>query len=301
VYDRLYKGVYRGIGEGLAPIFGAIAGLRGGGVVEDANQDLTTTDTITNTNKNLRNEIQISPSLLASDFAKIASEIKKCLDANLTRLHIDVFDGVFLNSPHALTFGPQMVKAMRSVSNQAFLEIHLCVYKPGRFVEAMAEAGADRLIFQLEAMEGGEETNTMSTTTTRHYGEALALAKRIVRSGMACGISLNPETNVADIYSLLETGLFDVVDLLAVEPGFGGQVFQESTLEKIKTLHEWITKQQHTNNPQLNTTIEIMVDGGINSDTSKRVREAGATVLVAGSFLFRHPESIADGVLELIS
>jgi len=302
VYDLLYRNVYSRISPAITPIFHAIADLRGGGDL--ANQDHTdhTPDIIDA--EVVQRDIQISPSLLASDWANIASEIKRCLDANLHRLHIDVFDGVFLDSPHALTFGPQMVKAMRSVSDQAFLEIHLCVHKPSRFVEAMADAGADRLIFQLEAMDTEETTarssisttTTTTTTATVQYEKALALAKNIVRSGMHCGISLNPETDVTDIFHLLETGLFDVVDLLAVEPGFGGQVFQESTLEKIKTLHTWI--DQH-NNTQLN--IEIMVDGGINKDTSKRVREAGATVLIAGSFLFRHPNSIAEGVVELTS
>jgi len=155
-------------------------------------------------------ELEISPSLLASDWANISFEIKRCLAANLHRLHIDVFDGVFLDSPYALTFGPQMVKAMRSVSDQVFLDIHLCVYQPSRFVEAMADAGADRLIFQLEAMD---------KETGRTDGEALSLARNIIRNGMRCGISLNPETDVAEIFYLLETGLFDVVDLLAVKPG----------------------------------------------------------------------------------
>jgi len=236
-------------------------------------------------------KIIISPSLLASDWTDIRSEIQKCLAANLHHLHIDVFDGVFLDSPLAFTFGPQMVKAMRSVSNDIYLDVHLCVQDPHRFVEALADAGTDRVVFQLEAMDD------CNHPTDDHGGDdddALSLAKHIVSSGMHCGISLNPGTDVTRIYHLLETGLVNVVDLLAVEPGFGGQVFQESALQKIKTLHTWIEEHAELD-------IQIMVDGGINQQTAKRVRAAGATVLVAGSFLFRHPKSIAEGVQELLS
>jgi len=232
-------------------------------------------------------ELEISPSLLASDWANISSEIKRCLAANLHRLHIDVFDGVFLDSPYALTFGPQMVKAMRSVSDKIELDIHLCVYRPARYVEAMAKAGANCIIFQYEAMD-----ETILSTTGSAKEEALSLAKRIVGSGMQCGISLNPETEVSEIFSLLESGYFNVVDLLAVNPGFGGQVFQEKTLKKIVSLHRWLTDHHHLG-------IKIMVDGGINGETSKRVRNAGANILVAGTFLFRHPVSMTKGVNEL--
>lgn len=274
-YTALYDKIYINLSPSVRPVVHAIATLRGGGYKD-----------IIHGKEQKQGEVEISPSLLASDWANISSEIKKCIAANLHRLHIDVFDGVFLDSPYALTFGPQMVKAMRSVSNEVILDIHLCVDRPSRFVEAMANAGANRIIFQFEAM--GQKTSS-----TSGYEEALSLAKQINGSGMQCGISLNPETELYEIFPLLETGFIDVVDLLAVEPGFGGQSFQEHTLQKIMRLRKWFEELGKSD-------IQIMVDGGINDVTSKQVREAGANILVAGTFLFRHSISMKRGVQELL-
>ena len=121
------------------------------------------------------------------------------------RIAQDVFDGVFLDSPDAFTFGPQMVKAMRSVSHDVVLDIHLCVERPARFVSSMKNAGASRITFQWEAMDS--------------FDDAKSLAQDIVNNSMKCGVSLNPETDIQAIIPLLETGLCDTVNVLGVNPG----------------------------------------------------------------------------------
>ena len=206
-------------------------------------------------------------------------ELQKCVDVGLTHIHVDVFDGVFLDSPHALTFGPQMVEAIHNRFPYLFLDIHLCVDRPARFVKAMAEAGASRLIFQWEAM--GEDP----------LQSAIEIAKRINENGMKCGVSINPSTSIEEIYPLLKTKLIDMVDVLAVEPGFGGQPFNSIALDTIMRLRDWKSSNQ--------AEFIILVDGGINRATSKRVMESGADILVAGTALFRHPQGLAEGVKDL--
>lgn len=206
-------------------------------------------------------------------------ELQKCIDNNLTHIHVDVFDGVFLDSPHALTFGPQMVKAVNNRFPNLFLDIHLCVVRPSRFVEAMSEAGANRLIFQWEAM--GDHP----------LQAAIELAKHINEHGMKCGISLNPSTDLKEIFPLLQTGLVDLVDILAVEPGFGGQTFNPVALDKISKLCEWKKSNDMTE-------IIVLVDGGVNKATSKSVIESGADILVAGTALFKH-KGFAEAVRDL--
>ena len=134
-----------------------------------------------------------------------------------------------------------MVKAIRECSSEAILDLHMCVYKPARFVEAMQEAGADRFIFQFESMDD--------------EAEALDLAKRITDAGMKCGISINPSTSADSLDSILASGLISVVNLLAVEPGFGGQKFNPVILEKIAYLLQLRREKGYS--------FEIGVDGKI--------------------------------------
>ena len=251
-YDDLYNKVYKGLGDATRPVAHAIASLRGG------SQQVPT----------------ISPSLLAADWSDIRGEIQRCLEAGCKRLHVDVFDGVFLDSPYALTFGPQMVQAMRKCSPSTILDLHVCVERPQRYVKAMADAGGNTFIFQWEACDSLEQ--------------ALDICHDIEESGMECGISINPSTQVEDIYPLLESGLIKVVDILAVKPGFGGQSFQNSALEKIRKLVDFRLKTKHK--------FEIMVDGGINQETAKQTVQAD--ILVAGTYLF-NKSNLKDGVEEL--
>lgn len=226
----------------------------------------------------------VSPSLLACDWARIQAEVFRCLKAKAGRLHVDVFDGVFLDSPMALTFGPQMVAAIRKSCDRAgddtsaVLDLHMCVVRPQRYVAPMAEAGGDRFVFQWEAMDDAES--------------AIELALEIRTAGMACGVSLDPATPVEEIFSLLATNLVDLVDVLAVDPGFGGQTFQRRVLDKIRKLKEW--KEEN------NADFDIMVDGGVNEETAEEILAAGANILVSGSYLFQHQGGMKQAIRKLL-
>jgi len=277
-YDKLYTHIYSELGAATRPVAHAIAAFRGGHI--SARRILDESNKYKTKSSKDRCELPvISPSLLASDWSNIRGEIQRCLDAGINRLHVDIFDGVFLDSPHALTFGPQMVEAIRRCSNDTILDLHICVDRPARYIQAMKEAGGNTFIFQWEAVKNAAEPLEV----------ALEIAREVVKSGMDCGISINPSTSVDEIIPLLKSGLINLVDVLAVEPGFGGQRFQVAAVEKIKRLTQ--LRGNHIKN-----YFEIMVDGGINRDTAVRVNNAD--ILVAGTFLFKHPD-LRDAVAEL--
>lgn len=263
-YAKLYENVYSKIGEAARPIAHAIFNMRGGG--EESVRE--------------KSNVIISPSILAADWADVKGELSRCIKAGTTQIHVDIFDGVFIDSPLALTFGPKMVQDIRRsfITEKLALDLHMCVDRPERYVVTMAEAGADRFIFQWEAMVDHER--------------AVQLAEEVQASGMRCGISLNPATDLQAVYPLLETGLIDLVDILAVEPGFGGQKFQEKALKKIEALKKWRL--------EAGVDFAILVDGGINHDTAPAAIEAGADILVAGTFLFKHPMGLSTAVDELL-
>mmetsp|Transcript_13594 Transcript_13594/g.25535 ORF Transcript_13594/g.25535 Transcript_13594/m.25535 type:complete len:177 (-) Transcript_13594:6261-6791(-) len=170
-----------------------------------------------------------------------------------------------------------MVQSMRNVSVEIYMDIHLCVNRPERYIEALARAGANCIIFQIEATSSSEE--------------AINLGKAIKMSGMQAGISINPSTPLERIKPLLAANLFDVIDVLAVEPGFGGQKFQDSVITKITELKKVISEESHD--------ILLMVDGGMNDRTSPLVLGLGAHIVVAGTFLFQHKISIEKGAMEM--
>jgi ribulose-phosphate 3-epimerase len=263
-YDELYRVVYSQVGKAVRPIAHAIASLRGG----HANEELNGDETLIKVNGPTK--VIISPSLLAADWSKMKEEVRRCIDAGMDRLHVDIFDGVAVDSPAAFTFGPQMVAGIRRCSTEAFLDLHMCVDRPSRYVHVMADAGADSFIFQWEAMDD--------------LVESIDLAREIKGAGMECGVSINPSTSANELYPLLKTGLISTVDILAVEPGFGGQSFQAATTEKIEELSRFRRTQ--------GLHFKIMVDGGINDDTASKAR---GDILVAGTFLFMHPESMRAG------
>lgn len=334
VYDRLYEEVYLKVRPGVKSVVHAVAELRGGasssvgeeravwggglnklglqhgngircgkwgtkclGTIRGGNMD----ESLQQSDATPRNApIIISPSLLASDWSDMKGEVQKCLDAGVPWLHIDVFDGVFLDSPNALTFGPQMVdnlsKRFANLHPELTLDVHLCVDRPERYAIPMAEAGATRIIFQWEAMGGennhGDDGNTLSS--------AISFARTITSLGMKCGVSINPETPVKSIFPLLDSGLVDLVDVLAVEPGFGGQEFNKVAIPKIVMLRQYRDEKLRTSNGAEYVDVKILVDGGIHRGTSSLVRSAGADILVAGTALFRHPLGFEEAVNELL-
>jgi len=276
-YQALYDQVYSKVAKSVRPIVHSIAELRGGGADNYGSDG--DDDSLTTTKKN--KQFIVSPSLLASDWANMQKEVERCEKAGLPWIHVDVFDGVFLDSPHALTFGPKMVESIRRhCSSSVILDIHLCVDRPARYVEAMAKAGATRIIFQIEALDD--------------IDEAMRLAREVNKAGMKCGVSLNPWTPVEAIFPLLlDENLVDLVDVLAVEPGFGGQKFQMIALQKIEALKRF----REENNSK--AIFKILVDGGINTLTANDVVAAGADILVAGTFLFNHVDGIEKALQEL--
>jgi ribulose-phosphate 3-epimerase len=268
IYDNLYKNVYAKVGGASQPVVHAIARFRGGALVSKEPKLLEQTIEDIST--------MISPSILACDWAYMARDIQRCVDAGVTRLHVDVFDGVFLDSPHAFSFGPKMVHDIRSSFPDVELDIHLCVDRPERYVQPMEDAGASRILIPWEA-------------TDREEG-AFRLAEAVVAAGMAFGISLNPETPVEEIFPLLESGMVDTVNILAVNPGFGGQLFQNRVLDKVQRLVSWREKHH----------FKIMIDGGINPMTATLAKNAGSDILVAGTFIFHHHLGVLSGIQDLL-
>jgi ribulose-phosphate 3-epimerase len=202
--------------------------------------------------------VKISPSILAADFAHLGDAIKAVEAAGADYIHIDVMDGDFVPN---ITIGPCVIQSLRRITTLPF-DVHLMVTKPERFIDDFANAGADIITIHPEA--------------TPHAHRAL---QQIRQLGKKPGISLNPATPIA-----ISDYLIDMVDLIlvmSVNPGFGGQKFIPSQLQKITELRTKIKASQRT--------IELEVDGGINMQTAQAVIAAGADVLVAGTAIFGQP------------
>lgn len=205
----------------------------------------------------------IAPSILSADFARMGAECGDILAAGADLLHLDVMDGHFVPN---LTMGPDMARGLRNALPSAFLDVHLMVTDPARFVEAFSKAGANHLTFHVEAVPGQA---------------AIELARGIRDRGMTAGIAINPPTPVESLQTLLdaaESPAFDLVLVMSVNPGFSGQAFIESTLEKTRRVRRWAGPR-----------VRVQMDGGLGLDNAERVRAAGCDVLVAASAIFKTP------------
>ena len=222
-------------------------------------------------------KIQVEPSILSGDFGRIAEEAKRIEDTGADGVHIDIMDGHFVPN---LTLGPRAVAAINRATS-LFLDVHLMIYNPFDYVERFVEAGADRIIFHLEATEDVED-----------------VLSYIRRCGVQAGLAFCPATSESLIPKYLDK--CDLMLLMTVNPGFGGQEFMPEVLEKIK-FTRGICNQLNIRKggkvPQNNgkkedpllASFDIQVDGGINLETAKQCVDAGANVLVSGTSLFSAP------------
>ena len=201
-------------------------------------------------------KIQISPSILSADFSQLGKEIKRLEEGGADMIHVDVMDGHFVPN---LTIGPPVIKSLKKHSSILF-DVHLMISPVHKYIEAYADAGADIITIHPEA------TNNMDLSITK----IRALNKKV-------GISLNPETKVDVLIDHLNK--IDLVLIMSVNPGFGGQKFMPEVLEKIREL-KLIQKKQ-------NIDFDIEIDGGINFENSKIAIEAGANILVSGTTIFK--------------
>lgn len=212
--------------------------------------------------------VKLAPSILSADFGCLRSEIEKVERCGLEMLHLDVMDGHFVPN---ITFGPGLVRALRPFSKMIF-DVHLMIEKPERYIQDFARAGADYLTVHAEA--------------TCHLHRVLA---QIREQGVKAGVALNPATPLSAVEWVLP--LVDMVLIMSVNPGFGGQKFIPEVLPKIRALKAMLEER--------NLRIPIQVDGGIGPETAPLVVEAGAEILVAGSAVFGQPD-VAQAVEKIL-
>ena len=203
----------------------------------------------------MKRPVRIAPSILSADFSRLGEEIRAIEAAGADWVHVDVMDGRFVPN---ITLGPVIVEAVKRVATRP-LDVHLMIVEPERYIEAFAKAGADTLTVHVEA--------------SPHLHRTL---QQIRNAGARASVVLNPSTPLAAIEEVLAD--VDMVLVMSVNPGFGGQGFIEHSVDKVRRLRALADAR--------GLSFDIEVDGGINAETARRVVEAGADVLVAGSYVF---------------
>jgi len=216
---------------------------------------------------------KIAPSLLSADFSNLERDIKMLEKAGAQLLHLDIMDGHFVPN---ITFGPLVVKAISKVATIP-LDVHLMIENPGDYVDAFCDAGADYLTVHIES--------------DLHIHRVI---QKVKAHGVKVGISLNPHTPISSIEEIL--GDIDLILIMSVNPGFGGQKFIRNTLDKLKRLQELLDNKHITH-------IEVEVDGGIKLENIEEVSDAGCDIFVSGSGIFKssNPEEVIKKMQELIN
>ncbi|MCC7389406.1 MAG: ribulose-phosphate 3-epimerase [Phycisphaerales bacterium] len=214
-------------------------------------------------------DVLVAPSILSADFARLGEDASRSLEAGGDILHVDVMDGHFVPN---LTFGPALVRSLRRALPGAFLDVHLMVEDPGMFVGPFVDAGADHVSFHVEPIG---------------LDACVALAGRVRSLGATAGVTINPPTPASAVLPAVDA--FDLVLVMSVNPGFGGQAFIPEVLDKVRAIRAVMSPGQR-----------LEMDGGIGPETAGAARAAGCDVLVAGSAIFGLAQPDRPGAIRAI-